>query len=271
MKYTCPMHPEVVNNEAGKCPKCGMFLIEIPENSETLTAEVQSAQDSESSSHKTMESDAAEYYCPMYCEGDKTYDKQGDCSVCGMHLVKKEKENSETKPNDNHASCSHKKEEIKETSKHDHANCSHGQVKAPFAALPKKTTTGDVYYCLMHCEGDKTYDKPGNCPVCGMHLIKEEKLSLANEYTCPMHPEIIKDQPGFCPICGMDLIPVVQTDSADDVYHHTRKMFWISMVLTVPIFVLAMGEMLPDNPIGKIVSLQVSAYIQFALCLPIVF
>lgn len=28
------------------------------------------------------------------------------------------------------------------------------------------------YYCPMHCEGDKTYDQPGNCPVCGMHLVE---------------------------------------------------------------------------------------------------
>ncbi|MEJ7675618.1 MAG: heavy metal-binding domain-containing protein [Chitinophagaceae bacterium] len=32
---------------------------------------------------------------------------------------------------------------------------------------------GDKYYCPMHCEGDKTYDKPGDCPVCGMHLVKQ--------------------------------------------------------------------------------------------------
>jgi len=29
----------------------------------------------------------AEYYCPMHCEGDKTYNEPGDCPVCGMHLV----------------------------------------------------------------------------------------------------------------------------------------------------------------------------------------
>lgn len=37
-------------------------------------------------------------------------------------------------------------------------------------------STGDdnkKYYCPMHCEGDKKYDQPGNCPICGMRLVKE--------------------------------------------------------------------------------------------------
>ena len=46
----------------------------------------------------------------------------------------------------------------------------------------------------MHCEGDKLYDNPGSCPVCGMNLEKygtKEKV----QYTCPMHPEVIQDGP----------------------------------------------------------------------------
>ncbi len=66
-----------------------------------------------------------------------------------------------------------------------------------------------IFYCPMHCEGEKTYDKKGNCPVCGMDLVEEKKMSAKSAtYTCPMHPEIIRDQPGSCPICGMDLVPV---------------------------------------------------------------
>lgn len=43
----------------------------------------------------------------------------------------------------------------------------------------------------MHCEGDKTYVKPGDCPVCGMHLKIKERVSASKaKYTCPMHPEV---------------------------------------------------------------------------------
>ena len=52
------------------------------------------------------------------------------------------------------------------------------------------------------------YDKMGDCPVCGMHLAQEQSFANAAQYTCPMHPEIIRDEPGACPICGMNLVPL---------------------------------------------------------------
>ena len=112
--YSCPMHPEVIGDEGEKCPKCGMFLVEVSENanSETSSNESKSIDDNSSCSHKKAEVISDEYYCPMHCEGDKTYDKPGNCPVCGMHLMKKE--NSEIKSTEDHASCSDKKQEIKE-------------------------------------------------------------------------------------------------------------------------------------------------------------
>ena len=68
------------------------------------------------------------------------------------------------------------------------------------------------YFCPMHCEGDKTYNKPGDCPVCGMHLEKIPSVQKKLQYTCPMHSEIIKDAPGSCPICGMALVPMQPVD-----------------------------------------------------------
>ncbi len=68
---------------------------------------------------------------------------------------------------------------------------------------------GDVhkvaYQCPMKCEGDKTYDKPGKCPKCGMELKKVEAVKTA--YQCPMKCEGDKtyDKPGKCPKCGMEL------------------------------------------------------------------
>jgi Cu2+-exporting ATPase len=83
------------------------------------------------------------------------------------------------------------------------------EIKVPLNANGK-------YYCPMHCEGDKNYDKAGDCPVCGMDLVREQlPLRGAGGYTCPMHPEIIQDHSGSCPICGMDLVPLNQSDSDD--------------------------------------------------------
>jgi len=58
---------------------------------------------------------------------------------------------------------------------------------------------GAQYTCPMHPEVVR--NGPGACPKCGMAL--EPALpALATEYTCPMHPEIVRDRPGSCPICG---------------------------------------------------------------------
>jgi len=59
-----------------------------------------------------------------------------------------------------------------------------------------------VYSCPMH--PDVVRDEPGHCPECGMKLLAVEAPS---SYTCPMHPEVISDQPGHCPECGMKLLP----------------------------------------------------------------
>ncbi|WP_299158066.1 heavy metal translocating P-type ATPase [uncultured Eudoraea sp.] len=139
--------------------------------------------------------------------------------------------------------------------------------------IPNGKGTG-TFYCPMHCEGDKTYDHPGDCPVCGMDLIEEQNVPLtaSNQYTCPMHPEIVRDEPGSCPICGMDLVPIEPDLSAEEKsYKKLLKKFWIALAFTLPIFVIAMSEMLPDNPFYDVMEQKNWNWIQFALSIPVVF
>lgn len=138
---------------------------------------------------------------------------------------------------------------------------------------PKGKGTG-TFYCPMHCEGDKTYDQPGDCPVCGMDLVEEVNLTATSDtqYTCPMHPEIVKDEPGSCPICGMDLVPMEPDLSAEEkTYKKLLKKFWIAVAFTLPIFIIAMSEMLPNNPLYDVLELNYWNWIQFALSIPVVF
>jgi heavy metal translocating P-type ATPase len=131
-----------------------------------------------------------------------------------------------------------------------------------------------VYYCPMHCEGEKTYDTPGDCPVCGMDLVEEVSASSgsSNQYTCPMHPEVIRDEPGDCPICGMDLVPMEPTNSEEDTgYKLLKKKFWIAVVFTLPIFIIAMSEMIPGNPIYEWMGMKYWNGVQFGLSIPVVF
>ncbi|MDW5290232.1 heavy metal translocating P-type ATPase [Formosa sp. PL04] len=131
-----------------------------------------------------------------------------------------------------------------------------------------------TFYCPMHCEGEKTYDKAGDCPVCGMDLVEEQNLSTTNleQWTCPMHPEIIKDEAGSCPICGMDLVPMQADSSAEEkTYKKLLKKFKIAVVFTLPIFLIAMSEMLPNNPLYDVMGQKQWNWIQFVLSIPVVF
>src|SRR3546814_14037919 len=69
-------------------------------------------------------------------------------------------------------------------------------------------------------------------------------------YTCPMHPEVVRDAPGNCPICGMALEPTtVEAESGPNPeLVDFRRRFWVGLVLSLPLLVLAMGHMFGLDP-----------------------
>jgi Cu2+-exporting ATPase len=154
-----------------------------------------------------------------------------------------------------------------------HKSGEHHNIKEEKKEKPKGKGTG-AFYCPMHCEGDKTYNKPGDCPVCGMDLVEEQNLSTTNseQWTCPMHPEVIKDKAGDCPICGMDLVPKEAASSAEEkTYKKLSKKFWIAVAFTLPIFFIAMSDMLTNNPLYHILEQKNWNWVQFVLSIPVVF
>jgi Cu+-exporting ATPase len=66
------------------------------------------------------------------------------------------------------------------------------------------------------------------------------------EYTCPMHPEIVRSEPGSCPICGMALEPrtVTATQEENPELRDMTRRFWVGVALTAPLLAVAMGSML---------------------------
>ncbi len=129
------------------------------------------------------------------------------------------------------------------------------------------------YYCPMHCEGDKTYIKSGNCPVCGMNLEKvHEPVVTRKKYTCPMHPEVIKDAPGTCPVCGMDLVIMEPADDDENkTYKNLLKKFKIAVLFTFPILIIAMPGMLFSNALPKLMTQEKWNWVQFILTIPVIF
>ncbi len=162
--------------------------------------------------------------------------------------------------------------------------CSAGCL-AKFEANPRRYTHPDessaqavepaaqadaMYICPMDPEVRQR--GPGSCPKCGMALEPESpQLASRTEYTCPMHPEIVRDAPGDCPICGMALEPRTVTieDEANPELDDMRRRFYFAAVLTVPIFVLAMGDMLPGNPVSRFIAPRVRVFLELALATPV--
>jgi P-type Cu+ transporter len=93
-------------------------------------------------------------------------------------------------------------------------------------------------------------------------------------FTCPMHPEIQQDKPGNCPKCGMALDPMTSSaaasDSANSELHDMQRRMWIGAVLTVPIFLLAMGHLVPALARQSWIDSDVSRWLQFTLSIPVV-
>jgi Cu+-exporting ATPase len=92
------------------------------------------------------------------------------------------------------------------------------------------------------------------------------------EYTCPMHPEIIREAPGSCPICGMALEPCTVTlaEKENPELVDMMRRFRISAVLSLPLIFIAMSEMFPDDTIVRLMTMRLIVWIQLALATPVV-
>ena len=129
-----------------------------------------------------------------------------------------------------------------------------------------------LYTCPMHPEIRQ--DHPGSCPKCGMALESLAPIQPVSktEYVCPMHPQIVRSEPGNCPICGMTLEPRVVSagDEASPELADMTRRFWISVALTLPLIVIEMSDMIPGQPLARVMPGSVRTLIELALATPVV-
>ncbi|MDN4011768.1 heavy metal translocating P-type ATPase [Chryseobacterium gambrini] len=246
--YYCPMECEgdkVYFQQGKRCPVCNMYLVPIEEK-HAKDPNFKPAY-SQTNLPENFKDNIGKYYCPMFCESDKIYPEKGDCPVCNMHL---EEITEDLVKN----SAAHSHHHV-----HDHSH--HHEAPEVTDAMAGK------YYCPMYCEGDKVYDSNVGCPVCGMDLVKYPEKKAA-KYTCPMHPEIIRNEPGDCPICGMDLVRMPdKNEEEDETYNILKKKFIISLAFTIPVFILSMGGMFFDFPFSH----EAQGIFELILTLPVLF
>ncbi|PRY84405.1 MULTISPECIES: heavy metal translocating P-type ATPase [Rhodobacterales] len=168
----------------------------------------------------------------------------------------------------------------------DHAHHSHSQhapipAGAPTATDPVCGMTIEVkddtrtqtfggethHFCSASCEdrfkADPWFYASGNADKTG------QQAQPGTQWTCPMHPEIVRDEPGACPICGMALEPMLPSDEpSEELTDFTRRM-WISAAAAVPLVILTMGELV-GLPVRDWLGHRIATYIEFLLATPIV-
>ena len=123
------------------------------------------------------------------------------------------------------------------------------------------------YFCSSTCEGKFTAEpakylsgKPAEAPA-----------PKGTQYTCPMHPEIVRDKPGSCPKCGMALEPMMPgTDDGPnpELVDFSRR-FLVSAVLSIPLLIIAMGPMV-GLPVRDWIGEPLASWLELALATPVV-
>ncbi len=134
----------------------------------------------------------------------------------------------------------------------------------------------EIFFCNPKClekfkANPDQYLAPSSKPQAEKHVAVS---TAKTEWTCPMHPEIIRAQPGVCPLCGMALEPKTASleDGEEDQTElkYMKKRFWLGTILTIPLFFIAMGDLLPGKPVSSLFSHQFMRWAELILGTPVV-
>jgi len=94
----------------------------------------------------------------------------------------------------------------------------------------------------------------------------------AMDWTCPMHPEVLRSEPGSCPICGMALEPrdvTLDDETANPELADMTRRFWLAAAFTLPLVAVAMGDLLPGEPISRMLSPRARTLLELGLATPV--
>ncbi|HEV8138321.1 MAG TPA: heavy metal translocating P-type ATPase [Pyrinomonadaceae bacterium] len=153
-------------------------------------------------------------------------------------------------------------------------------VKTDAAAGTVEFEGQTYFFCSRHCverfRAEPSHyltSQPQPLTKIGVHRERVTPSKTgAREYTCPMHPQIIRERPGNCPICGMALEPrtITTTEEENPELTDMTRRFWVSVFLTLPVFLIGMNDLLPGRPLERLATMDVLGWIQLMLATPVV-
>jgi len=141
----------------------------------------------------------------------------------------------------------------------------------PATAPASCVHAGQTYYfCNPHCKVKFVADPRRYLSGIPAPLAPAPPGTI---YTCPMDPEVRQDHPGPCPKCGMALEPagITAEEGPNPELTDMQRRFWVGLLLSVPIFVLAMADLIPGRPLHFLHQhLRLVNWIQLVLATPVV-
>jgi P-type Cu+ transporter len=119
------------------------------------------------------------------------------------------------------------------------------------------------------------FPDPGSLSSTGSgrsELVEGRIPTASTKWTCPMHPEIVRDAPGSCPICGMALEPLTITaeEPENEELRDMTRRFWIGVALTIPTLAIGMADLIPGRPLERVLSPATATWVQLVLATPVV-
>jgi P-type Cu+ transporter len=150
--------------------------------------------------------------------------------------------------------------------------------------LPEKATASiehagrTWYFCSQSCKTKfeaepHQYDGSHAGPLVSIGSAPTSSVSPATsrEYTCPMHPQIVRGEPGACPICGMALEPrTVTAGAANPELISMARRLWVGAVLSLPLLAIMISDVLPAHPLQGLLQGGLLGWIELALATPVV-
>ena len=147
-----------------------------------------------------------------------------------------------------------------------------GMTVDPIEGKPQFEYEGSTYhFCSEKCRDKFTVDP--HHYLSGAHKKVVEQVPAGTKYTCPMHPEIVRDAPGDCPICGMALepmgVPTGEEGPNLELIDFTRR-FWVGAILTLPLLILTMGPYVGLGFIRDAVGERAALWVELVLGTPVI-